>query len=103
MTVERIITEIILNTTFLFRYVASSGFFSILLSTSEIFSITSKNLLRLITDMQTRVTMLLVYDEIRCIIWPVIKVSECKSKLHATSISIGNATVYTNNHITVDI
>jgi hypothetical protein len=61
---RRIISEIILNITFLFMYVSSCGVYRILLSTFEIFSIISKNLLLLIIDMQTTPIMLLVYDEI---------------------------------------
>jgi len=64
-TVKRIISEIILNITFLFMYVSSYGVYLILLSTSEILSITSKKLFLLITDMQTTAVMLLVYDEVR--------------------------------------
>ena len=63
-TYKRIISDIILNITFLFMYDSSCGVYRILLSTSEIFSIISKNLLLLIIDMHTTATILLVYDEI---------------------------------------
>jgi hypothetical protein len=49
ITVKGIISEIILNITFLFRYVSSLCVYRVLLSTSEIFSIIFKNLLLLIT------------------------------------------------------
>jgi len=45
-------------------YVSSLCVYHILLSTSEIFSIISKNLLLLIIDKQTIAIMLLVYEEI---------------------------------------
>ena len=49
----------------MFMYVSSCGVYLILLPTSEIFSVISKNLLLLINDMQTTAVMLLVYDEVR--------------------------------------
>jgi hypothetical protein len=63
MTVKKIISEIILKNTFLFMDVSSCAVYRILLSTAEIFSITSKNNLLLITDTHTTATILLVYDE----------------------------------------
>jgi hypothetical protein len=63
-TVKRIISEIILNKTFLFMYVSSCGVYPILLSTSEIFSIISKNFLLLIIDMQTTAIILHMCVEI---------------------------------------
>jgi hypothetical protein len=63
-TVKRIISEIILNITFPFMYVFFWCVYRILLSTSEIFSIISKNVLLLITEMKTTAITLLVHEEI---------------------------------------
>ena len=63
ITVKRTISEIILNITFLFMYVSSCSVDRTLLSTSEIFSITTKNIRLFVIDTQTTAIMLLVYEK----------------------------------------
>jgi hypothetical protein len=103
MTVKRIISEIILNITFLFMYVSSCVVHRIFLSTSEILSITSKNIFLLIIDTQTTATMLLAYEEVINKIEAIKKVCVTITSLQAANISTGNPTVNTTSHITVNV